>query len=77
MQQTFTNGDPTSSPEKTLGTRFASPKKQGTSRLKRATKRALSSQLHTLHLMQPLMNPSSSTAAIESEEDEDSDLIDN
>ena len=25
VQQTFRNGDPTSSPEKTLGTRFASP----------------------------------------------------
>ena len=38
----FRNGDPANGPDKTLGARFASPKKRGTSSLKRATKRALS-----------------------------------
>ena len=73
----FRNGDPVNGPDKTLGTRFASPKKRGTSRLKRATKRALSSQLQALHSIQPSLNPSSSTTFIENEEDEHSDSIDN
>ena len=73
----FRNGDPANGPHKTLGARFASPKKRGTSRLKRATKRALSSQLQALHSIQPSLNPSSSTTFIENEEDEHSDSIDN
>ena len=73
----FRNGDPANGPDKILGARFASPKKWGTSRLKRATKRALSSQLQALHSIQPSLNPSSSTTFIENEEDEHSDSIDN
>ena len=33
----FRNGDPANGPDKTLGARFASPKKRGTSRAQRAT----------------------------------------
>ena len=41
-----------------MGARFASSKKQGTSRAQKATKRALSSQLQSLYSQQPSQQPS-------------------
>ena len=70
-------GDPANIPDRTLAARFASPIKRGTSRLKRDTKRVLSSPMQALHSIQPSLNPSSSTACIKNEGDEHTDWIDN
>ena len=72
----FRNGDPSNGPDKTLGARFASPKKRETSRSRRAIKRALSTQLQTLHSKQPSPGPSSSNAAIEASQSEYDSLMD-
>ena len=74
----FRNGDPANGPDKTLGARFASPKKRGTSRAQRATKRALSSQLQSLHSQQPSQHPLPATQlnTPDSANDIDDDLID-